>query len=83
MPNSSTILIAVVSDLTCDDKIFRYRQISLTQCDKGAYVMHMANNLNEMISQSGMSKKVVAEEKGVTPETVSVSYTHLTLPTKA
>tara|TARA_B100000530_G_scaffold86554_2_gene52660 strand:- start:420 stop:1289 length:870 start_codon:yes stop_codon:yes gene_type:complete len=33
--------------------------------------MNMANNLNEMISQSGMSKKVVAEEKGVTPETVS------------
>lgn len=33
--------------------------------------MNMANNLNEMIGQSGMSKKVVAEEKGVTPETVS------------
>ena len=71
MPYSSTILIVVVSDLTCDDKIFRYRQISLTQCDKGAYIMNMPNNLNEMISQSGMSKKVVAEEKGVTPETVS------------
>ena len=33
--------------------------------------MNMANNLDEMISQSGMSKKSVAEEKGVTPETVS------------
>ncbi len=33
--------------------------------------MHMANNLDEMISQSGMSKKALAEEKGVTPETVS------------
>ena len=33
--------------------------------------MNMANNLDEMISQSGMSKKALAEEKGVTPETVS------------
>lgn len=33
--------------------------------------MYMANNLDEMISQSGMSKKALAEEKGVTPETVS------------
>ena len=33
--------------------------------------MHMANNLDEMIGQSGMSKKALAEEKGVTPETVS------------
>ena len=33
--------------------------------------MHMANNLDEMIGLAGMSKKAVAEEKGVTPETVS------------
>lgn len=33
--------------------------------------MYMANNLDEMISLAGMSKKAVAEEKGVTPETVS------------
>jgi len=33
--------------------------------------MNMANNLDEIISQSGMSKKALAEEKGVTPETVS------------
>tara|TARA_B100001059_G_C17771297_1_gene548583 strand:- start:197 stop:1060 length:864 start_codon:yes stop_codon:yes gene_type:complete len=33
--------------------------------------MIMANNLDEMISRSGMTKKAVAEEKGVTPETVS------------
>jgi len=33
--------------------------------------MHMANNLDEMISLAGLSKKAVAEEKGVTPETVS------------
>lgn len=33
--------------------------------------MNMANNLDEMISLAGMSKKAVAEEKGVTPETVS------------
>ena len=33
--------------------------------------MNMANNLDEMISIAGMSKKAVAEEKGVTPETVS------------
>ena len=33
--------------------------------------MMMANNLNEMIAQSGMPKKDVAEAKGVTPETVS------------
>jgi DNA-binding Xre family transcriptional regulator len=37
----------------------------------GAYIMNMANNLDEMISLAGMSKKAVAEEKGVTPETVS------------
>lgn len=71
MPYPSTILIAVVTDLTCDDKIIRNKQISLTHCDKGAYVMNMANNLNEMIKQSGMSKKVVADEKGQTPETLS------------
>jgi len=33
--------------------------------------MNMANNLDEMISLTGMSKKDVAEAKGVTPETVS------------
>ena len=33
--------------------------------------MHMANNLDEMIGLTGMSKKDVAELKGVTPETVS------------
>lgn len=33
--------------------------------------MNMANNLDEMISLAGLSKKAVAEEKGVTPETVS------------
>ena len=33
--------------------------------------MHMANNLDEMIGLAGMSKKDVAEAKGVTPETVS------------
>ena len=33
--------------------------------------MFMGNNLDEMISQTGMSKKDVAEAKGVTPETVS------------
>ena len=33
--------------------------------------MTMANNLNEMIKQSGMSKKEGADEKGQTPETLS------------
>ena len=33
--------------------------------------MFMGNNLDEMISLAGMSKKDVAEAKGVTPETVS------------
>ena len=33
--------------------------------------MNMANNLDEMINLAGMSKKAVAEKKGVTPETVS------------
>ena len=33
--------------------------------------MYMGNNLDEMIGQTGMSKKDVAEAKGVTPETVS------------
>ncbi len=34
-------------------------------------MMDMPNNLNKMIEKSGLQKKVVAERKGVTPETLS------------
>jgi hypothetical protein len=34
-------------------------------------MIDMPNNLNKMIEKSGLQKKVVAERKGVTPETLS------------
>ena len=33
--------------------------------------MNMDNNLDYMIKQSGLPKKVIAERKGITPETLS------------
>ena len=33
--------------------------------------MHMPNNLDKKIAESGMSKKEVAAAKGITPETLS------------
>ena len=33
--------------------------------------MNMDNNLDEMIGRTGLSKKAVAQEKGITPETLS------------
>ena len=35
----------------------------------------MNNNLDKMIRAAGLQKKVVAERKGVTPETLSTAHT--------
>ena len=34
-------------------------------------MLSMESNLNHMILRSGLTKRVVAEEKGITPETLS------------